>query len=131
MTEILKQALVGTWRMVSYETKRSDGESSHPFGESPMGLFIFDAAGNYSVQLSRSGEPDSYGASWGVYEADDEAMQFVLSPTAGLQPLTGGTTTVRRVTLNGDGTATFRPPSQVVDGVETQSYITWRKVSGD
>jgi hypothetical protein len=129
----LGPSLVGSWRLVSYETKRADGADgpvSHPFGDAPIGLFIFDPDGNYSVQLTNPADPQSRTASWGNYEVDEAGVLFVLEPISGSAQLAAGTKTTRRVTLNGDGTATFRPPVQVVDGVEIQGYITWRKVSG-
>jgi Lipocalin-like domain len=129
----LRSSLVGSWRLVSYETRRADGAdgmTSRPFGDTPIGLFIFDPDGNYSVQLSNPADPESPVASWGTYDVDEEAVLFILEPTAGTAQLPSGTKTTRRVTVNGDGTATFRPPVNVVDGVEIQGYITWRKVSG-
>jgi hypothetical protein len=129
----LAPSLVGSWRLVSYETKRADGaagSASHPFGDAPIGLFIFDPDGNYSVQLSNPADSGSWVGSWGRYEVDEAEVMFILEPTAGTAQLPPGTKTTRRVTLNGNGTATFRPPVQVVDGVDIQGYITWRKVSG-
>ena len=129
----LAPSLVGSWRLVSYETKRADGaggSASHPFGDAPIGLFIFDPDGNYSVQLSNPADSGSWVGSWGRYEVDEAEVMFILEPTAGTAQLPPGNKTTRRVTLNGDGTATFRPPVQVVDGVDIQGYITWRKVSG-
>ena len=129
----LAPSLVGSWSLVSYETRRADGadgSASRPFGDAPIGLFIFDPDGNYSVQLSNPADPESRTASWGRYAVDEAGVMFILEPISGSAQLGAGTKTTRRVTLNGDGTATFRPPVQVVDGVDIQGYITWRKVSG-
>ena len=114
----LAPSLVGSWRLVSYETKRADGaagSASHPFGDAPIGLFIFDPDGNYSVQLSNPADSGSWVGSWGRYEVDEAEVMFILEPTAGTAQLPTGTKTTRRVTLNGNGTATFRPPVQVVE----------------
>ena len=128
----LAPSLVGSWRLVSYEVRPADGSGSatRPFGDAPIGLFIFDPDGNYSVQLHNPGESGSRVASWGSYEVDEHEVMFILEPITGPSGLTPGEKTTRRVTLNGDGTATFRPPVNVVDGTEMQGYITWRKVSG-
>lgn len=128
----LAPSLVGSWRLASYEIRPADGSGSadHPFGDAPLGLFIFDPDGNYSVQLQDPAAPHTRVASWGSYEVDEAAVHFVLAPIAGTSQFTPGSKTIRRVTLNGDGTATFRPPVQIVEGVEMQGYITWRKVSG-
>jgi hypothetical protein len=129
----LRSSLVGSWRLVSYETRPADGaggQAAHPFGEAPIGLFIFDPDGNYSVQLRNPANPESSTASWGTYDVDETEVLFILEPIAGPPQLGAGSKTTRRVTLNGDGTATFRPPVTEVDGVPRQGYITWRKVSG-
>jgi hypothetical protein len=129
----LAPSLVGSWRLVSYEVRPADGtggSAARPFGDAPLGLFIFDPDGNYSVQLHNPGDPGSRVASWGSYEVDEHEVMFILEPITGPAGLAPGAKTTRRVTLNGDGTATFRPPASVVDGVEMQGYITWRKVSG-
>ena len=106
--------------------------TAHPFGDAPIGLFIFDADGNYSVQLTNPADSGASTASWGTYDVDEEGVLFILAPIGGTsQPqLSPGGKTTRRVTLNGNGTATFRPPVTSVDGVEIQGYITWKKVSG-
>jgi Lipocalin-like domain len=128
----LRSSLVGSWRLVSYETRPADGggQPAHPFGDAPIGLFIFDPDGNYSVQLTNPAEAQSSTASWGSYDVDETEVMFILAPISGSARLAPGTKTTRRVNLNGDGTATFRPPVTDVDGVPTQGYITWRKVSG-
>jgi hypothetical protein len=132
----LKDQLVGTWRLVSLETRRADGATTYPFGPDPIGLFVFDAQGNYSVQLTGSGQPAGgsggsagYVASLGTYEADDDQQQFTLTGTAGLAPGSVGVPTVRRVTMNGR-VAVFQPPPQVIDGLSAQTLITWEKISG-
>jgi hypothetical protein len=131
----LRSSLVGSWSLVSYETRRADGgdgPTARPFGDAPIGLFIFDADGNYSVQLTNPADSGASTASWGTYDVDEEGVLFILAPIGGTsQPqLSPGGKTIRRVTLNGNGTATFRPPVTTVDGVEIQGYITWKKVSG-
>ena len=128
----LRSSLVGSWSLVSYETRPADGggQPAHPFGDAPIGLFIFDPDGNYSVQLTNPADSRSSTASWGTYDVDETEVMFILAPISGSARLAAGTKTTRRVTLNGDGTATFRPPVTDVDGVPTQGYITWRKVSG-
>jgi hypothetical protein len=44
---VLRDRLIGAFRLVSLEVRRSDGEISHPLGEHPSGLFIFLGNGNF------------------------------------------------------------------------------------
>jgi hypothetical protein len=54
----LHDALVGTWRLVSYEaTGVDDREVVHPFGERPLGLLVHTADGYMSAQITRPDRP--------------------------------------------------------------------------
>jgi hypothetical protein len=50
--------LLGTWRILSFEMRSPEAASSQPFGGDPCGLLIYDANGNFSVQLARSERPE-------------------------------------------------------------------------
>lgn len=47
----------GTWKLVSFEARRSNGEVLHPMGREPIGRIIYDAKGNMAVVLSRPDRP--------------------------------------------------------------------------
>ena len=49
--------LKGTWRLTSFAIVRSTGAPSYPFGDDPVGLFIYGADGRFSVQIMRNGRP--------------------------------------------------------------------------
>jgi Lipocalin-like domain len=135
---VLQDELVGTWRLVSLETRRADGEIGQPMGPKPAGMFIFDKDGNFSVQLHNPDRPtlaadnesvfSGYGALWGTYEVDDDLQIFTLIADGCLQPALIGMPTVRHVKFQ-DGYAVFNTTPQILDGVETTTYITWRRVS--
>lgn len=50
-------ALVGTWRLVSYEDKPAKGPSVFPFGIRPQGLLTYDATGHMALQIMRVPHP--------------------------------------------------------------------------
>jgi hypothetical protein len=134
---LLANLLVGTFRLVSLEARRSDGEISHPFGRNPIGLFLFDQDGNFAVQL-RSTDPVRDGANaandfmamFGTYRVDENRQTFTLTPDGASHGALVGTEIVRHVRF-GDGVAIFNTPPQRAGGLETITYITWKKVSGD
>jgi len=43
----LKEQLVGTWTVVSWEQARPDGSKFHRFGTNPKGVQVFDANGRF------------------------------------------------------------------------------------
>src|ERR1700753_17970 len=105
---LLKDRLVGTWGLVSLETRRSDGTTSHLLGLSPMGRVMFDADGNFAAQLmnpdGQDDKSDGYLANWGVYQVDEERQTFTLDFAGSIQPATVGLRTVRHVNFkDGDG----------------------------
>ena len=127
----LQDELVGTFELVALESRRSDGEITHPYGDHPVGLFIFDPAGRYSVQLmdpDRKGGQSSFLATFGSYVVDDDRRTFILTPHGAADPRLIGTDVVRHVTFDGD-IAIFHTPSSQVDGLEITTYITWRRVT--
>jgi len=120
----LQDELAGTFRLVSLETRRADGGVSWPFGRYVTGMFTFDRACNYSVQLFG----ESKMAMFGTYVVDDAQQTFTLTPAAALDPAMVGTEVLRHVDLSGEH-AVFNTPAQVIDGVEAVTYITWQKVA--
>lgn len=54
----LRAALIGTWRLVSYEaTSVDDGEVVRPYGEHPLGLIMYTADGYMSAQITTPDRP--------------------------------------------------------------------------
>ena len=47
----LKDQLVGTWMLVSWEQKKSDGTKLERYGATPTGIAFFDAGGRYIITV--------------------------------------------------------------------------------
>jgi hypothetical protein len=52
--QLLKEQLVGTWTLLSWEQKKGDGTKVERYGTSPKGIAFFDAAGRYIITVMRS-----------------------------------------------------------------------------
>jgi len=48
-------AIVGTWRLVSWENRDADGQVTHPMGSDPIGYLFYSRDGHFSVTISRTG----------------------------------------------------------------------------
>jgi hypothetical protein len=48
-------ALVGAWRLVSWENRAADGQVSYPMGADALGYVLYTADGRFSVTISRAG----------------------------------------------------------------------------
>ena len=67
--------LVGTWRLVSFEDVE-DGKIIRPFGENPVGLFVYTADGHVIIQIANPANPACYapGKKSGRGKMDDRAL---------------------------------------------------------
>jgi hypothetical protein len=52
-----RHALVGTWRLVSWENRSVDGQITHPMGPNPLGYLVYTSGGHFSVTIARAGRP--------------------------------------------------------------------------
>jgi hypothetical protein len=50
-----RDALVGAWRLVSWENRAADGQVTHPMGTNAIGYLLYSADGRFSVTISRRG----------------------------------------------------------------------------
>ena len=48
-------ALVGAWRLASWENQAADGQVTHPVGADALGYVLYTADGRFSVTISRKG----------------------------------------------------------------------------
>jgi uncharacterized protein (TIGR02246 family) len=74
------KGIVGTWRLVSFEDVE-DGKIIRPFGEKPVGLFVYTADGHVIIQIANPANPPCYapGKKYGRGKMDDRAL-FACSP---------------------------------------------------
>lgn len=117
---MLKAALPGYWRLLSWEVRRADGHITTPFGPEPRGLLVYGANGLMTAQLGDPRRPnfaandralgtpaelkaafEGYTAYFGRYEVDEARQTVVHYPDLALFPNYTGTPQVRRVRLDG------------------------------
>lgn len=46
--------IIGTWRLYRLENTSKDGKVEKPYGDHPLGYFIYDPTGHLSVQIMRN-----------------------------------------------------------------------------
>jgi hypothetical protein len=100
--------LLGTWRVIGFRQWSPDGREHHPIGKAPIGFAIFDTAGRFFFQLSRSAaegaSPEdvarSFMAYFGRFTVDGDTLS--LAAESGNSPDDVGTTQTRTITLDGD-----------------------------
>src|SRR2546428_9935894 len=50
------RALIGTWRLVEYWNQPRGQPRQYPFGEQPVGYFVYDETGHVLIQVARKPE---------------------------------------------------------------------------
>lgn len=127
----LKAQLVGTWTVVSWEQKKSDGTKLRQFGANPMGIAFFDAGGRYIIAVMRSDRAryasnalwqgtaeenkataDGTMTYFGTYSVSEVDRSIAIYIEGSSFPNWNGTDQKRIVAIMGDQlTLTVRPPS--------------------
>ncbi len=114
-------AFVGTWRLVEHSNWDSSGALVQNFGPNPIGSFVHDRTGHFSVQIMRTPairtsaeEPDSmteselrelfqgYYASFGTYTVDSMLSESVYRIEGSTRPQLIGTDARLPYRIEGD-----------------------------
>lgn len=53
-----KSNFAGTWKLVSWESKSTDGQIIHPFGENPIGYITYSESGYMSATIMKTHRPN-------------------------------------------------------------------------
>ena len=74
-------SVVGTWRLVSYDTQTADGTKSFPLGQDVAGMAVYLANGRVSIQFMRRDRPRfQSGDAWrGTLEEERAAFEGFFS----------------------------------------------------
>ena len=139
---------MGAWTLASFEVRRSDGETIYPFGPDAKGLLIYDAQGNFSVQVGEAGRPEftsgdmrdgtdaqvraaceGYIAYYGTYRVNAEQGYLVHEVRLSLFPNWSGQVQKRYYDLSADRLTLTTPPTPFGEA-EVVGVLTWKRVDG-
>lgn len=137
----------GAWRLLSCETRDSDGRVEYPFGERPGGQLLYDGAGNMSAQLGKTNRARftasdpalgtdaevrdafaGYIAYFGTYSID-ESKQAVTHHVVGASfPNWVGVDLVRLYAFDDSGRLQLATPPIVVGGRSLEYVLLWERM---
>ena len=136
----MKERLIGSWRLVSYETTETEGRRGKPYGDA-VGRLSYDENGNMAGQVMRPdrarvelGEGNAqqvraaylgYIAYFGTYEVAEDGNSVVHHVHGALNPTWVGGDQVRRMRFDGDRlvlSADVRKSGAIVTHV-----LTWER----
>jgi len=139
----LKEQLVGTWTLLSWEQKKGDGTKLQRYGATPKGIAFFDDGGRYIITVMRSdrakyasnalwqGTPDENKETadgtityFGTYSISDADSSIAIHVDGSSFPNWNSTDQKRFVVIAGEKlTLTVRPPTgDVVD-------VNWKRAN--
>ena len=139
-------AMIGAWRLVTFEFRKEDGSVILPFGAEARGSVIYTESGRFSGQLMRvdrprfaipdqmKGTPEEIEANYkgsisyfGTYEVDIEKKVINHFVEGSIFPNMEGTKQRRFFEINEDQLILRTPPFNV-DGERATGIITWERV---
>jgi len=141
--QTLRERLIGTWRLVSYQVSGADGSVVYPMGQDVDGLIMYVPDGHMSANLmvpgraaytggaAASATPAQLAAAAagyfgyaGRFEVDEVAGVVIHRIEVALMPNLAGSTQRRHVSLDGRRLTLRGDPTP--DG--TTPYIIWDRV---
>jgi hypothetical protein len=147
MTEGLRDTVIGTWKLVSYQEIPVDGSDPfEPLGHEPRGLIMYTPDGYMSAQLSKPDRPNFASGDWfagtdedyvaeassyiaysGPFHVDEDKRTLTHSMFVSLFPNWTGQSQPRRIQLDGD-TLKLGTTSPIQSGGKTvNSVLTWHR----
>jgi hypothetical protein len=141
-----KERFIGTWKLVSSEFRRSDGEVTYPMGRNASGMLMYDASGHMSAQIIRpdrpafasgdqfKGTPEEIKSAFkgcvsyfGTYEVDEEKGTVTHHVEGSLFPNWVGTDQRRFFQFSGDRLTLSTPPIPV-GGQQVTALLVWERL---
>ncbi len=141
-------SFVGVWKLISCDAIRKDGGVLPIYGKNPIGRLYYDAVGNMSVHMMKSGRAnfkdktkfratpsemraayESYEAYFSTYEVD--VADHVINHTVlgGLFPNWTGTIQARYYKFEGNRLILSTEPIDCVSKEKTIVTLVWERLS--
>jgi hypothetical protein len=145
MSKEMIPELAGSWKLISFHTKDSRGQTAYPFGKDAQGRLIYEPDGRMAVQLMNPNRPRfasddptvtseaevrgafaGYAAYYGTYSVNADQQTIVHHIEAALLPNWVGTDQRRHFAFDGKYLtlqATLRP-----GGVRGVVSLVWERL---
>ena len=141
------QAIIGAWRLISFEIERDDGTVIRPFGADAQGSIIYTDSGRFSAQVMRRGRP-SFAAGdqmrgtpeeieasykgcisyYGSYKLDADGGFVVHQVEGSLFPNWEGEGQKRFFEFSGDRLKLSTPPTLWDGGSQVVGVLVWERI---
>jgi hypothetical protein len=138
--------IIDSWKLISFEIQRENGEVMYPFGKNAKGALIYTESGRFSVQLMRSDRPQfAYGdqmrgtaeeikanyegfiSYYGRYELERQKGFVIHNVEGSLFPNWEGQRQKRFYELSGNRLKLSTPPT-MWGGEEVIGVLNWERI---
>ncbi|MFW9259890.1 lipocalin-like domain-containing protein [Nostoc sp. CALU 546] len=142
---MVENQFIGTWQLVSWENRDSDGNVIYPYGQDAIGYIMYNADGYMSVNIMMANRSNfaseviltgtteeqavasqSYLAYCGNYEIQSDKIIHYIATS--LFPNWVGTVQERFFQFEGDRLVLSTPPLSV-SGKQQTAHLTWERVN--
>lgn len=140
MAGSLREQVIGTWSLVSYQTADEEGNIVYPLGEDATGFIMYNNDGYMSAQLMASGRPayqsgdlhtgtqeemaaaaHGYIAYSGRFEVNEEKSELTHHMDVSMNPTWLGQSQPRIASIDGDVVTIF-------NGLKPVDKLVWKRV---
>jgi len=142
---MVKEQFIGTWKLLSLEFQRSDGQLTYPMGRDVVGIVMYDANGHMSVQIMRPDRPafasgdqldgtpmeiksafEGFVAYYGIYEVNQEEGTVTHHLEGSLFPNWVGSAQRRFFEFSGNRLTLSTPPI-LFGGQQVTGVLIWER----
>jgi len=142
---MIKEQFIGTWKLVSLEFQRSDGQLTYPMGRDAVGIVMYDANGHMSVQIMRPDRPafasgdqldgtpmeiksafEGFVTYYGIYEVNQEEGTVTHHLEGSLFPNWVGSAQRRFFEFSGNRLTLSTPPI-LFGGQQVTGVLIWER----
>ena len=138
--------IIGTWKLISFEIQRENGEVIYPFGKNAQGSLIYTESGRFSAQVIRPDRPqftsgdqmrgtteeikanyEGFISYYGPYEFDRKKGFVIHHVEGSLFPNWKGQRQKRFYELSGNRLKLSTPPT-LWGGGEVVGVLIWERI---
>lgn len=142
----VRDSLLGSWNLISFEFIRDDGEVTHPYGERPQGQLLYTPEGRMGVHIQRRHRLAAHTDDWtkalpaeidtafhgfigyaGAFTVDEEQGCVYHDVELASFMNQEGTRQVRFYELAGDA-LTLRAAPRLLGGAMTSTCLVWERM---
>jgi len=139
--------LIGAWKLIAAEFRRSDGKITYPWGNPPAGQIIYTAGGRMSAQIMDPSRPkfiardhmkgtdnevrtafEGYQAYYGTYDINEKEKTISHLVEGSVFPNLVGHTLKRYYEIAGSRLTLSTPP-MLMSGQSVTVILIWEKLS--